>query len=311
MTRLGDWLTKQGHFLIENDRLSLVYIAVLALVPFTAWLSAAVVALITLRKGLADGLKGLVVAVVAYTALSSMSMAFPSALISAMVAFVPCYLTAAVLHTTASWRIAGAVLVLQTLLLIALIHGLVPEFIMKQYQYLQAVFQEMEKEGSGGALSGLLGKQDEQAKQVMANYFIGIQSLTMLLSAVSSLLLARFVQSGMYYPGGFGQEMRAFRASSFGVVILLLTAFGAYQLNPFAISCLPVLVMYYVCAGLSLSYLILAKNKGFGTLILLLIPLLFMPFVTVPVYTLLGALDSLFNFRLHLPTKTGGKEKKG
>lgn len=40
-------------------------------------------------------------------------------------------------------------------------------------------------------------------------------------------------------------------------------------------------------------------------LILLLIPLILLPFVIIPIYVVLGALDSLFNFRLRLPVKTG------
>lgn len=61
MLRLGELLRKQGHFLLENDHYALLYIAILALIPFATWLSVAIVALITLRKGWVSGLKGLMI----------------------------------------------------------------------------------------------------------------------------------------------------------------------------------------------------------------------------------------------------------
>ena len=91
----------------------------------------------------------------------------------------------------------------------------------------------------------------------------------------------------------------------------MIAALGSYQSNSLAISCLPVLVTYFVWAGLSLSFNILAKDKGIGTLLLLLIPLVLLPFVMLPVYIIFGALDSLFNLRLHLLSKSGEKQNKG
>lgn len=311
MARLGDFLGKQGRFLLENDHYALMYIAVLALMPFAAWLSAAVVALITLRKGWLDGFKGFVVAVVVLMAASLMSVPFSSAVITAVMALLPCYLTAAVLHSTASWRLAGSVIVLLALLVIVLIHWLSPDFITNQFQYIQAILKEIGRESSDTSVNSLLNNQDTLNQIDIANYLVGVQSVSVVMTAIASLLLARSIQSRLFYPGGFRQEMLSFRASALGVILLVIATIGAYQHNPLAISCLPILVTYYVCAGLSLSFCILAKGKGIGTLVLLLIPLVLLPFVMLPIYAVFGALDSLFNFRLHLSSNTGGKENKG
>lgn len=310
MIRLGDFLAKQGRFLLENDNQALFWIAVLALIPFAGWLSAAVMALITLRKGWAEGLKGLLVAFLVLLLVSLMAMPFSAALITAVIAFLPCYLTAGVLHSTASWRVAGGVIVLQALLAIALIHWLAPEFIMHQYQYVQAIVKELEKEGSTSSSLVLLSNKNRFNQIAMANYLIGVQSLSLALSALFSLLLARFVQSRLFYPGGFRKEMLAVRASSLGLILLVFVVLGAYWHSPLAISCLPILVAYYVLVGLSLAFNILAKGKGIGTFILLIVPLILLPFVMLPIYVILGALDSLFNFRSYLPVRADGKEKK-
>lgn len=307
MARLGEFLGKQGRFLLENDQLALLYIAVLALIPFAAWLSAAIIALITLRKGWEEGFKGLVVAIMALLVLSLMSTSFSAAVITAVITFLPCYLTAGVLHSTTSWKTAGFFIVLQTLLIIVLVHWLVPEFINNQYQYVQAILKELEREGSDTSVTSLLSNNEAVNKVVIANYLLGVQAVSVLLSALASILLARSVQSRLFYPGAFKQEMVSFRAYGLGVILLCAAIMGAHQHIPLAISCLPVLAIYYVFAGLSLSFNVLAKGKGIGTLLLLLVPLILLPFVMLPVYVIFGALDSLFNFRLHLSSNTGGK----
>ncbi|OCH99134.1 hypothetical protein A8135_07715 [Legionella jamestowniensis] len=303
MTRFGELLRKQGRFLLENETYALAYIAILALVPFAAWLSAAIIALLTLRKGWMPGFKGVAVGVLALLLLSSLSSSWSLAFITAVMAFLPCYLAAGVLHSTTNWRFAVAFIVLQALIGILLIHWLAPEFINEQYQFIQAVLKQLERDD---VIADLLSNQNTVNPIVIANYVMGIQAVSIVLSTIASLMLARSVQSGLFYPGGYRQEMLNFRASSLGVILLVIAVVAAYQENPLAISVLPVLVVYYAGAGISIGFNALYKGKkGMSRLILLLIPLILLPFVIIPIYVVLGALDSLFNFRLRLPVKTG------
>jgi hypothetical protein len=310
MARLGDFLDKQGRFLLENEQWALLYVAVLALIPVTAWLSATIVALITLRKGWFDGFKGFVVAIVALLTLLLISTSKTVAVVmTIMVFFLPCYLTAVVLHSTRSWRVTGFFIVLQALVAIVLVHWLTPELITNQYQHIKAILKELEKEHYDSSISVLLNNRDGFNSVIIANYIMGLQSVSVVLAALTSLLIARSVQSRLFYPGGFRQEMLTFRASGVGVILLVIAAIGAYQHVPLAITCLPVLVIYYVCAGLSLNYNIFTRGRGIVSFLLLIVPLVLLPFIMLPVYAIFGALDSLFNFRLHLPAKAGGHRK--
>ncbi len=311
MARLGDFLSGQGRYLLENNHLALVYIVILALIPFAAWLSAAVIALITLRKGWLDGFSGLMLGVTTLLVFSLMSMSLSAAVIMAIIAFLPCYLTAGVLHSTASWKLAGFFIVLQALLVITLIQWLAPELVTNQYLYVQTIIKGMAKENSDSAVANLLNNKEAINEVAIANYLLGIQTTSVVLSAVASLLLARSIQSRLFYPGGFRREMIAFRASGYGVILLAITVIGAYKNSPLAISCLPVVGVYYVFAGLSLNFNILAKDRGLSILILLLVPLILLPFVMLPIYVIIGAIDSLFNLRSYLPPNTGGKENRG
>eukprot|EP01012_Entosiphon_sulcatum_P040610 TRINITY_DN54299_c0_g1_i1.p1 TRINITY_DN54299_c0_g1~~TRINITY_DN54299_c0_g1_i1.p1 ORF type:complete len:127 (-),score=1.98 TRINITY_DN54299_c0_g1_i1:11-391(-) len=87
MARLGEFLDRQGRLMVENDRLAWCYIAALALIPFSAWLSAAIIALITLRKGWLEGFKGFAVATITLLILSLPSMPWVAAVMTALTAF--------------------------------------------------------------------------------------------------------------------------------------------------------------------------------------------------------------------------------
>lgn len=305
MARLGGLLSKQGHFLLENDRYALLYIAVLVLIPFAAWLSATIVALITLRKGWVDGFRAALVGFTTLLFLSTLSMSLLAAVVTAFIAFIPCFLTAVVLRATASWQTAAIFLVLQILVGILLIHWLAPDLITNQYQYIEKLVKELQQSTADSSLTNLLDKDKGFNPVVIANYMLGVQALSVAILALIPLILARSIQSELFYPDGFRQEMVAFRAHALGVVLLLFALIGAYQHNPLAISCLPVLVAYYVWAGISLSLYALAKDKGISWLLLLIVPLILLPLVALPVYVMFGALDSLFNFRLRLSQKPG------
>lgn len=311
MIRLGDFLCKQGRFLLENDNQALIYIAILAVIPFAGWLSAAAMALITLRKGWYEGFKGLLAGFLALLVLSLMTMTFSAALITSAMAFLPCYLAAVILHLSASWKVASGFIVLLALMIIVLVHWFVPDFIVSQYQYIQAIIKEFERQGSGSDSLSMIASQGKLNEGIIANYIVGIQSVSVVLSAIMSLLLARSIQSRLFYPGGFRQEMLGFRISGFGIILLVLVLVGAYQQNLLAISCLPILITYYVLAGLSLTFNALARKQGLGSLVLLIVPVILVPFVMLPIYVFLGALDSLFNIRLYGSTKSNDKENKG
>jgi len=64
-------------------------------------------------------------------------------------------------------------------------------------------------------------------------------------------------------------------------------------------------MFYFLLAGLSLGFSVLARKTLMGSLLLLVVPLVLLPFVMLPVYVIFGSLDSLFNFRLYLPTGAG------
>jgi hypothetical protein len=68
-----------------------------------------------------------------------------------------------------------------------------------------------------------------------------------------------------------------------------------------AMNVLPVLILFYLLAGLSLcANFFMGKKSSRMMLVALILPLVFLPFVVLPLYIILGLLDSVFNIRLAL-----------
>ena len=302
MTWLSGLIRKQGLLMLDNNRHAMLHAIALALLPYTAWLSLAIVALVTLRKGCREGGWLLVLVTFANFMLSAFSASASISLINALLTFMPGYLAACVLRLTVSWRAVAGLFFLQVLVAVLLLHLFVPEFIMAQYVYLQSVLREVQTDN---ALLAFINDKTVSNQLVLASYFLGLQAVGVVFSASLSLACARFIQSQFFYPGGFRQEMLNFRGDKIGLLLLIILFIATSQQNVLAMSLFPMLIFYFLLAGLSLIFNIFAKQKPLRTLILLVATIVLMPFVMLPVYVIFGSLDSLFNFRLYLPTDAG------
>ena len=299
MNRLSRFVHHQGKLLLENKRLAILHAVILALLPYTAWLSVSIVALVTLRKGWRNGGLLLAYAMLANFTLSLTSVPLVIALTNALLVFMPCYIGACVLRLTVSWRAVVGAFFIQVLCTMLILQVFMPEFIMAQFLYFQSVLREIQGDGT---LFTLLNDNSNLNQMVLASYLLGLQAMGVIFSACISLLMARSVQSTLFYPGEFKREMLAFRGDKLGLLLLVMMFVASYQQNVIAMCLLPVLVFYFFLAGLSLSFNVLAKQRPLSSLVLLLVSLVLLPFVMIPVYVIFGSLDSLFNFRSYLLT---------
>ena len=173
---------------------------------------------------------------------------------------------------------------------------------MAQFLYFQAALREIQSEN---ALLALINEKSGLNQMILASYLLGLQAVGVFFSASVSLMLARSVQSQLFYPGGFRQEVMAFRGDKVGLLLLVIMFIAAHYQNVLAMCLLPMLVFYFLIAGLSLSFNVLSKQRLLSSTIILVSTLLLLPFVMLPVYVFFGSLDSLFNLRLYLPSDAG------
>ncbi|NCT56871.1 MAG: hypothetical protein GW760_04045 [Legionella sp.] len=296
------FIHRQARRVLDDDRYALASTAILSVLPYMGWLALALIALVTLRKDWRLG--GLLVlpALVGNMLLSLKHVPMSGAILGAMLNVVPCYFAAIVLGRTSSWRAVAAALFGVVIGSAWLIQMVSPEFIVSQYTQLKALMHTV--------LLGQVNVLDvweahEVSPLMLANYLLGVQAASLAFSAMVPLLFARSVQSQLFYPGGFQQELLSFRGNKLSLAVLVLLSTAAYSNRYLAMNGLPLVMFYFILAGLSLAACLLSRIRPLGVLVLLLVPTVLLPWVMLPLYVLLGAFDSLFNVRLYLSSNTG------
>lgn len=293
---------RQARRVLEHDRYAFASVAVLSVLPCMDWLALAIVALVALRKGWRTAGILVLPVMIGHVLVMLKNMPISAAILDAILNVMPCYLVAIVLGLTSSWRAVAAVLLGFVIGGAWLFQVISPELIVSQYEHLQALIRS----GLAGQVNILdFWEAQKVSPLVLAHYFLGIQAASLAFSVMIPVLFARSVQSQLFYPGGFQRELLNFRGDKASVAVFTLICAAAYSGLLLAINSLPLLLFYFILTGLSLVACCLSRMRPLGVLVLLLVPTVLLPWVMLPLYVLLGALDGLFNFRLYLSPGTG------
>jgi hypothetical protein len=296
MMRTGEYLLNQSKKIIENKRFAIMCAVAFSVLPFASWLSVALVALVTLRKGGKAGFEVLLPALVFHSVPLMMLVPLESALINTLIAYIPCYIAALGLRQTSNWQAVAGVFFLQALGAFILIQLVLPGFAVEQYTQftkMLAPYKEYQEfiESSTQGISSF----------DLAHLFFGIQILSVVVSSLISLLFARMVQAKLFVPGGLSRELSEFRGNKLAVLVLIGVGLACYYELPCAIDILPLTLTYFLLAGFNLTYSVFARKWHFKMFILLFILIMIQPTLILFAYLVFGILDSLFNFRLYLP----------
>lgn len=296
MPWISKFLARQGSLVLENYLYALLYIVFFTLLHFTSWLAGAIVALLTLRKGWWYGLQSLLMAVVTLCIAANFNshLDLHNTLLNACIEFGSIFFIAILLRFTKNWQLCIWFLVICTLIAIIFIHAVMPYIIDEHYKIIQILINKLEQDG---ILNNLLYKPKLEPI-VIANYILGFQAIGVDVAAISSLMLARSVQASLFYPGGYKKEIINFKANRWGIIFLLLSGVGVYKQNAIAISCLPILTVYYASGGVNLIYQTIKNIKKNWTLFVFILSFIMLPMVMIVIYVILGILDSMFNLQL-------------
>lgn len=308
MSWLSGFVRKQGQLVLHHDLYALFNTVIWVILPYTGWLAGSVIALVTLRKGMKAGALLLIPALIAYFIVLKTTLPVSAAVIGCLLSYVPCYIAALALRVSKSWRVVFCVLFLLIVLAMCLLHSLLPEFITQQYLYLREILNQLQLEKT---VSWLNKNANSAEQRMFANYLVGLQATGVAISTLISLVFARFIQSLLYLPGGFKQEMRSLRATKRDVLVFVVTLLGAKQQVLLAMNLIPILAFFFFLVGLSLWLdCMVVRVKRFPMLILTVV-LGFFPHVMLSICVLLGVLDTWVNFRLYLPNGAGKVIREG
>lgn len=264
-----------------RSRVHVIAVSVIgAVFPLTFWISAALVGLVTLRKGQTEGSQALIAALVGGM-IGYFTTGFPLSLLVAPAL----YILALVLRQTVSW--AWTLMTASGL-------GLIGIFL--SYQFLGDFFgQFMAELETLFDSQGMTSSADQQLLDLMRQGLPALFPAGVMDLAVLCLFLARYWQSALFNPGGFREEFHQLRLQPWMAMVLILVGALLSSWNWFAME--PV-IMPLLIAALALAHgLVAKKDLGGPWIAALYIGLLILSPYLLPLLIMAAIADTWLDIR--------------
>ncbi|MGK0499091.1 MAG: hypothetical protein ACJAYG_000722 [Oceanicoccus sp.] len=277
---------------VMRGRTQAVIAAVLATgTVLFAWVGAAVIALVTLRKGAGQGSQVLLWAMLPGVVMAAMGDTGP------ITTLLGAWLVASILRATASWSFA---------LLAAVASGLITAALLMTFGrgYLEEILRLF-----ADALAQLASQTSEPsamvAPQPTAMQVAGLLGLSNAFTVVMCLLLARWWQALLYNPGGFQTEFHGLRLPPQLTVLLLLAGLLMSMLGADYRLLTAIVALPFVFAGFALVHGLLLQRKVTGNWVVLfyIAWLLFDPIKAI--LLVMAITDSWLDIRGRLASRQG------
>jgi hypothetical protein len=273
------------------------------LVPPLSVLSAAVVALVTLRRGPAEGLVTMASAAAGTALLAMLALGYAAPAISFLtVSWAPAFLLGWVLRRTVGLGITlevGALLVLAGVLGIHL-------FLGDPVSFWKTLMEQVL--GSALLEAGIV--QDQAALETVlastAVWMTGFVLAAVWISAVAAVLLARFWQAQLYNPGGFRIEfhsLKLHRAMAIsGTLVAALALLVKSDLGLLARDWVPTIIGLFALVGMALVHSLVDRaKKSRYWLFVMYLALALVPPQALMLLAALAVVDTGFDLRSRVP----------
>ena len=271
---------------VMRGRTQAVLVATMATgTVFFSWLGAAVIALVTLRKGPAQGGFVLFWALLPALALLLWGDTSPmSTIVSVM-------LVAAVLWASMSWPLSLVAAVVTGLLTSLMLMTVGSEYLDQLLAMLTEMLLQMQQQAT------VAGQAQAELTMPSAMQVAGLLGLSNAFTVTMCLVLARWWQAALYNPGGFGVEFQQLRLPPVLTVMLLSLGIAVSSLGMEYRFWALIFAVPFIFSGFSLLHaLAAAKKLSSNWLAMAYIAWLILDPVKVALLLLVVA-DSWLNFR--------------
>jgi hypothetical protein len=300
-----------ASFVMQRRSQAVMAISVLALLslklPPLTIISSAAVALVTLRRGLPDGL---MVAALSFVASALLALLLQVDVIPVigltLLLWVPVFVLAMLLRSQGSLALTIIVALLFGLLVIVVYYAQYDDPITEWRKLLEPLVQRFSQDQT------LEPGQQKMLLEILSHWMTGMMAAGFFLQLMVSLLLARWWQALLYNQGGFSREFHQLRLPrtlaliAVGVigVIVLDAHIGSPLLDYLAM----LLIAAYLLQGLALVHGLRAKiGASQGWLIAMYILL----FIAVPHMVITLATAGMADAWLDLRSRFGKSDRSG
>ena len=274
-----------AEFAMRGRTQAVAVAAISAAIPLLFWMSAAVIALTSLRKGWEQGLILLLWSCLP-AALWWLMQGDPSPVL----VIFGTYILAVVLRTSMSWMFVLAVGCLIGIIVTGVVPSLLPE--------LMAGAVEIGKQQLGEMTTEMAQASGHSVEDWLQALFAGVIGAIHTVVIIVSLILARWWQSSLYNPGGFKAEFQQLRLPKKAAIPLMLMAFFGSGIHPLILGWMPVLLVPFLIAAIALVHgLVAIKSLSGNWLVVFYLAMFFAGPWMFLLLNMLAFVDSMVDFR--------------
>ncbi len=283
---------------VMRGRKQAVLVALLfTVIPLMGWVADAIVALVTLRQGAKEGafvlfwviLPGTVLGLMGYRQIWLYSVVGGTAVT---------YVLALLLRHTGSWGTVLQIGAILGIVAVILAHIIAPD-IAQVWAKDFAVYMQSVKQSS----LAISPQEMQKGQTLLVKIATGLQVALLLLGNLFSLGIARWAQAQLYNPGGLQQELYNIRLGYVAIGILGVVVFGSIVGIDATVDSIPIVLLIFVIAGLSLVHAFFAtKNQKFWIIVFYGLLVMLFPYM-IGTLVMLALLDCGWNFRQRFSSK--------
>lgn len=249
-------------------------------------LTPATIALVSLRKGIGNGLLILLWGLLPMLISLAMGQMQPLMPILAISGLVVTYVTALILRNSVSWpyTLMGLVALstLAALLQLVLVPDLLAQLTASLAEFVKQLFSEVEP--SAVEMPG-------------QTFVVGMIAYVTAMGSLFGVIVGRWWQAALYNPGGFAEEFQQFRLNSLQAIVCMAAAIYCLTQSPDYRSWATLFVLPLLVMGVAIVHRFVAvKRMGTPWLVGFYV-LVFLLDVVAQLLVIVAFLDTWLNFR--------------
>lgn len=287
---MAGFLHRCASYVMRGRQQAIIIGLLFTMLPLLGWVSNVIIALVTLRKGAKEGgivLLWVILPVVVIAALGNPWIALYNIVGGSLFSF----LLALILRQTQSWQKvleAGMWLGLLVVFVVHLVRPDINAVWLKQLGHYAVLLKDQ-----------LNFTVNTDQLQFFTKFATGFQVAFLWLGVLINLMLARGLQSMLYNPGRLSPELEAVRLSKWDGLVLLVIVVASLQKIAMAQDALPVVLLTFLLAGLSVLHAVIRRRNGFFKgwfLVFYCLLIVFFPYIAA-LLVLVALADSYLDFR--------------
>ncbi len=263
-------MRKFGEFILRGRLQAAAMALIFGFIPLLGWVSVVILALVTLRKGALEGALVLIWAVIPDIVWAAMGnhMVLVYGIVCGSF-FV--WLMACVLRYTVSWGMVLKATAIFGIIGVIAVHLFVDDISAYWVAQYHSYYQELVKAANeSGALTAndqarmnafASAMQQQGVVQFMANVSTGVIGAFLLVGSLFNLFLGRWWQAVLFNPEGLRSELYTIRMNYIAACVLLVSTFVAYLGWKWLYDLVPLMLVPFFAAGISLVHNIVSKSK--------------------------------------------------